>query len=188
VHQKVISMAIEYTEQEAIEAVAGTTGGNSGISEAKKILWAAFAEDLTEFLNAQLSKGYDKRLMMLDIRTFCERLNMQPGALKNKMRGFAVSVKQTGSANARVLTAKVVWLAGDESVSFLEKVNAHMATNPENRLMGGLALKGAAVWNGKRYPIAKRGKDTYKGEDTPILHVLTISKYWRSASSKHKSN
>ena len=62
-----------------------------------------------------------------------------------------------------------------------------MEGDPEDRLMGGLALKGAAVWNGKSYPIANRGKDKVNGEPTPIKHVITISKYWKSGSPKYRS-
>lgn len=179
-------MAITVIEQESVEREIRSYSGNSGIAEAKRLLWEAFAVDLEEIVKTQFAKGYDKRLLTIDIREFCEQLNLQPGALKNKMRGFAVEVKRVGRA-PYTYEVSVKWLSGDVAEAFITKVDRYMAGEPEDRLMGGLALKGAAVWNGKAYPIAQRGKTKVNGEVTPIKHVLTISKYWRSGSPKHRS-
>lgn len=187
-----VALTVHIQEAKEREFSAGRSSGSSEIMKLKIATWHELAADLQIFLQAQIDRlERGKELAHLDISEICDLLDMQQGALKNKMRGYAVQIVRSGRRPNYTYTASVRWIQDKaDRLAYRDEVNAYMATLDKDapRLMGGLGLYRTFSWLGKDYPIEDKTEYDRQGEPSKKFYVLGIGKYWRGANPTGRSN
>ncbi len=184
---KVNNMAIEFTavEQDLVERQTSVRkSGNSGVLAARRDLWRELGESLQSLFQKQFDKMAVGKLPTIDIEQLSVAFNMQQGALKNKLKGYAVTIRFVRN----VPKVSVKWISDkEEAKAFIKSINAQdLDKGP--RLLGGLNLTRSIIWNGKSYPVTSNADYKRDGEVSKRFYVLSIGKYWRSGSPTNRSN